>query len=91
VGQTIGTDLKQKMKSIEEYEHLGAEGFGHFYKGLKNKAECSQTTLDLFAFSTEEIGLSEMYSLFREEGCLLVLGEKFSGEGSNFATSFEKV
>jgi hypothetical protein len=51
---------------------------------LREKAEAKRTILDMFVFSIEETGLTEMYELLRFSGGLIVLGEEFSGETKIF-------
>lgn len=92
-GVTISPDFKQQMRSAEELSR--GENLPHFasakqyYDGLLKRVISRKIVIDLFAFSLNEIGFTEMSDLIIDSGGYVVMHEEFSDR--IFKESFGKV
>lgn len=79
VGKVIGTDFNEQIRSIEDvdkgiplkYFKLAKNFYSNY---LMEKILSRRIVVDMFIFSVEETGFTEMYDLIRVSGGNVVLG-----------------
>ena len=92
-GMTIGTDWKEQMRSPKELsEGQNIKYFASaksYYDSFIKRVIGRNIILDMFIFSCNEIGFSEMSDLFVTSGGFIVMHEEFRDRV--FRESFHKV